>query len=331
MRNIKNILITGGCGFIGSNFIKFLINQKDFQGKIINLDKLTYAGNIENLKDIANNTRYIFIKGDIGNKKIVNKIFIQYSPDIIINFAAETHVDKSISKPSIFLKTNILGVYNLIQHAKKFWGTNKQKLFYQISTDEVYGSIEKGSFTEESPYQPNNPYSAAKASADHLVMSYFQTYKLPIIISNCSNNYGPYQNREKLIPKIINNILENKKLPTYGDGKNVRDWIFVLDHCKAIWEISKHGKIGEKYNIGGETEIKNIDLVNIICEIIAKKYKKQKNYYKNLITFVKDRKGHDKRYSINCEKLKKEFGWEKKYNFNKGIDYTIQWYLQQKK
>ena len=325
------ILITGGCGFIGSNFIPFLFKQNDFSGLIINVDKLTYAGNIENLKKINDkfgNNRYFFEKIDICDYKELEKIFDNYQPDCIINFAAESHVDRSIHGPKDFINTNIIGTFNLLELARKHWKDRDDVLFHHISTDEVYGSLGKtGYFYENTLYDPHSPYSASKASSDHLVKAYYHTYGLPVTISNCSNNYGPYQFPEKLIPLMINNMLEEKQLPVYGDGKNVRDWLYVEDHCSGICKIIKSGKCGETYNIGGENEWTNIDLLNLLCEKVAKAKNKQKDYYKKLITFIKNRAGHDRRYAINCDKIKKELDWKRDYNFEAGLDKTVKWYL----
>jgi len=330
---LKNILVTGGAGFIGSNFIHFIFNQTKFNGRILNVDKLTYAGNLENLKKIDSKLkgeRYFFEKADICNFERMKNIFSEYDIDTVVNFAAESHVDRSIFGPKDFIQTNIMGTFNLLEVAREVWEKEdySQLLFHHISTDEVYGSAEEGKyFFESTAYQPNSPYSATKASSDHLVRSYFKTYGLPITISNCSNNYGPYQFPEKLIPLIILNILEEKSLSIYGDGKNIRDWLYVEDHCLAIWKIINHGRIGETYNIGGENEWENIELVNFLCEKIAKIKGRDKDYYKKLITFVKDRPGHDRRYAINCDKIKNELGWRQNFGFEEGLDTTIKWYM----
>lgn len=332
-RKLRNILVTGGAGFIGSNFIRYLFNSDDFKGNIINIDKLTYAGNLENLEDIAKlyeGKRYFFKKTDICDFENIKEIFEKYSIDTVVNFAAESHVDRSIFGPKDFIQTNIMGTFNLLEVAREHW-KNKDKescLFHHISTDEVYGSIEGSDcFYEHTSYQPNSPYSASKASSDHLVRAYYKTYGLPVTISNCSNNYGPYQFPEKLIPLMILNILEEKPLPVYGDGKNIRDWLYVEDHCAAIWQILNHGQTGETYNIGGENEWENIKLVNSLCEMISELNRKEKDYYKKLITYVKDRPGHDRRYAINCDKIKQKLEWKQKYNFNEGLNKTIQWYF----
>ena len=332
-RRLENILVTGGAGFIGSNFIYFIFNQTKFNGRIINVDKLTYAGNLENLKEIDSKLkgeRYFFEKADICNFERMKSIFSEYDIDTVVNFAAESHVDRSIFGPKDFIQTNIMGTFNLLEVAREVWKKEdySQLLFHHISTDEVYGSVEEGEyFFESMAYQPNSPYSASKASSDHLVRAYYKTYGLPATISNCSNNYGPYQFPEKLIPLMILNILEEKPLPVYGDGENIRDWLYVEDHCLAIWKIINHGRVGETYNIGGENEWENIKLVNFLCEKIAKIKKKDKDYYNKLITFVKDRPGHDRRYAINCDKIKSELGWSRQFNFEKGLDSTIKWYI----
>ena len=329
----STILVTGGCGFIGSNFIHFLFRNSAFNGKIINVDKLNYAGNPENVEKISKqylDTRYFFEKVDICDLQHLEDVFLKYNPDVVVHFAAESHVDRSIHEPAGFIQTNIIGTFNLLELVKKYQSINKKNiLFHHVSTDEVFGSLgEKGSFNETSPYDPRSPYSASKASSDHLVRSYYHTYNLPVTISNCSNNYGPYQFPEKLIPLMICNILENKPLPVYGDGKNVRDWLFVEDHCSAIWKIISKGKIGQTYNIGGDNELTNIELVHTLCEKIAIIRNGNRDYYKNLITYVKDRPGHDKRYAIDCTKIKNELDWTQKVNFEEGIEKTIRWYVE---
>jgi len=330
MRELKNILITGGAGFIGSNFIRFLLTKTDFNGKIVNFDKLTYAGNPESLADLANDERYFFIKGDICHIEAVKHAFETHKIDTVIHFAAESHVDRSILGPADFINTNILGTFNLLETARNYWKNDfNGKLFHHVSTDEVFGSLgQTGYFTEKTPYDPRSPYSASKASSDHLVNAYFHTYELPITLSNCSNNYGPYQFPEKLIPVMIENMLEEKPLPIYGDGKNIRDWLFVEDHNCAVWTIMNNGKTGECYNIGGENEWENIKLVNVLCEIVAEQIGKEKDYYKKLISFVKDRPGHDARYAIDCTKIKQELGWKQAYTFDTGLRETVKWYLE---
>ena len=315
------ILVTGGAGFIGSNFIgSVLENLKD--SFVVNLDKLTYAGNLANLQDIEKRylDRYVFIKADICDKKVVQQIFKRYKFDYVLNFAAESHVDRSIEEPEIFLNTNILGTQVLL-NASLDLGIKK---FVQISTDEVYGSLEdEGCFTEDTPLAPNSPYSASKASADFLVRAYYKTYNFPCIITRCSNNYGPYQFPEKLIPLMISNALKDMELPVYGDGKNVRDWIYVLDHCEAVIKVLLNGKTGEVYNIGGHQEKMNIEVVEKILEILGKP--------KTLIKFVKDRPGHDRRYAIDSSKIENEIGWKPKIGFEEGLKLTIDWYLNNQK
>lgn len=334
MRKLTNILVTGGAGFIGSNFIRYVFEQTDFKGMIINFDKLTYAGNPKNLTDISEKfggKNYFFEKGDICDFKTVESIFKKYDVDTVVHFAAESHVDRSIFGPKDFIETNIVGTFNLLEVARELWKDRDDVLFHHISTDEVYGSLgETGYFYEDTSYDPRSPYSASKASSDHLVNAYFHTYHLPITLSNCTNNYGPYHFPEKLIPLMINNILQEKSLPVYGDGKNVRDWLYVVDHASAIWLIINGGKIGEKYNVGGENEWENIKLVNVLCEEMAKILGKETDYYKKLITYVKDRPGHDRRYAINCDKIKKELGWKQSVTFEEGLVNTIKWYLANK-
>jgi dTDP-glucose 4,6-dehydratase len=328
---MKNILITGGSGFIGSNFINYIFSLENFHSIIINIDKLTYAGNPENLQKISNkflNSRYFFEKIDIVNFERLEQVFLKYKPDIIVHFAAESHVDRSILGPREFINTNIIGTFNLLECARKHWVDYKGKLFHHVSTDEVYGSLnDEGFFFENTAYDPHSPYSASKASSDHLVNSYYHTYNLPVTMSNCSNNYGPLQFPEKLIPLMINNMLKGRPLPVYGRGLNVRDWLYVEDHCRAIYKIIQKGKCGETYNIGGENEIRNIDIVNILCEKMAKIKDKNRDYYKKLITSVKDRPGHDWRYAINMDKIKNKLNFKLSVTFEEGIMKTIQWYL----
>jgi dTDP-glucose 4,6-dehydratase len=326
---MKNMLVTGGCGFIGTNFIRYLLKESDFSGRVINVDKLTYAGNPENLFDIERDfpERYIFVKADICDREGIARIFNDYDIDTVCHFAAESHVDRSIVSPDAFIQTNIVGTFNLLESAKS--NRERLQLFYHISTDEVFGSLGKeGFFTEETPYRPNSPYSASKAASDHLVRAYYKTYGLPIIISNCSNNYGPYQFPEKLIPLIVVNALEGKPLPVYGDGRYVRDWLYVRDHCIAIWELIKNGERGNMYNIGGNNEVENINLVEMICDILDGLQKRKDNKSRReLITFVKDRPGHDRRYAIDSTKLKRELGWIPEESLETGIHKTIKWYL----
>ena len=330
-----NILITGGAGFIGSNFVVYFLKKyKNYN--VINLDLLTYAGNLKNLKEVENHPRYKFIKGDICNRELVEFIFDEYKIQGVIHFAAESHVDNSIKDPSIFIKTNVNGTFTLLDVAKKYWlkSSFSYKLecmscrFHHISTDEVYGSLpENGLFTENTPYAPNSPYSASKASSDMIVRSYQETYGLNSVITNCSNNYGPKQHDEKFIPTIIQNALVGAEIPIYGDGKNIRDWLYVLDHCKGIDLVFHLGKSGEVYNIGGRNERTNLEIVNKICSILDKKIP-QKKSYKKLITFVKDRAGHDRRYAIDASKIEKNLGWRADENFDTGIIKTVESYLK---
>jgi dTDP-glucose 4,6-dehydratase len=325
----KTILITGGAGFIGSHLTRlFVTKYPDY--KIVNLDKLTYAGNLENLRDIENAPNYTFVKGDITDIEQVQKLFQEHQFTGVLHCAAESHVDRSITDPLAFVKTNVMGTASLLQVAKEHWKDNYDgKLFYHISTDEVYGSLgAEGFFTEETPYDPRSPYSASKASSDHFVRAYYHTYKLPVVISNCSNNYGPYHFPEKLIPLCINNIIHSKPLPIYGKGENVRDWLYVEDHVRAIDVIFHKGKIGETYNIGGHNEWKNIDIIRELCRQMDTKLNRQKGESEKLITFVKDRAGHDMRYAIDATKLKRELGWLPSLQFEEGLSKTIDWYLK---
>ena len=328
---MKTILITGGAGFIGSHVVRLFVNKyPDF--KIRNLDKRTYAGNLENLKDIESKPNYEFVKGDIVDDDFIQDLFSKRNFDGVIHLAAESHVDRSISNPMEFIMTNIIGTVNLLNAAKYHWNDKtEEKLFYHISTDEVYGSLtDEGYFTEETPYDPHSPYSASKASSDHLVRAYHDTFGLPIIISNCSNNYGSFQFPEKLLPLFINNIQNNKPLPVYGEGVNVRDWLYVEDHANAIDLIFHKGKVGETYNIGGNNEWKNIDLIRKLCEIMDEKLLREKGTSEKLITFVKDRAGHDLRYAIDSSKLQNELGWSPSLKFEEGLEKTVDWYLENK-
>nr|MBP3680791.1 dTDP-glucose 4,6-dehydratase [Clostridia bacterium] len=338
----KRILLTGGCGFIGSHLVKLLVNKYP-NYLIVNVDKLTYCGNLDNLKDIENNENYIFIKEDICNFDKISKIFKEYDINGVIHLAAESHVDNSIKDPFIFVKTNVLGTVTLLQAAKEYWLETKNKyenkMFYHVSTDEVYGALEMDETKTEQPYGntffketdkyfPHSPYSASKASSDHFVRAYHDTYGLPIVISNCSNNYGGYQYPEKLIPLIFYNIVNEKPLPIYGKGENVRDWLYVEDHTRAIDLIFHKGKIGETYNIGGFNEWKNIDIVKLMINILDENLGKPKGYSEKLITYVEDRAGHDLRYAIDSSKLQNELGWKPLVNFEEGIRRTLQWYLE---
>jgi len=328
--NIKNLMVTGGCGFIGSNFIRYLLEEADFEGSVINVDKLTYAGNPENLSGISKRypDRYIFHKADICDAKQLGSIFLKHEVDAICHHAAESHVDRSIRRPEGFIQTNIIGTFNLLETARE--NAKKFLLFHHVSTDEVYGSLgEEGFFSEETPYRPNSPYSASKAASDHLVRAYHQTYGLPTVISNCSNNYGPYQFPEKLIPLMILNALEGKPLPVYGDGRNIRDWLYVRDHCEAIWTIMRSGKRGETYNVGGNSEIENISVVETICDILDETLPYPGgSSRRKLVTFVKDRPGHDRRYAINFNKLHETLNWAPRESFTTGLRKTIAWYLE---
>jgi dTDP-glucose 4,6-dehydratase len=327
----NNILVTGGAGFIGSHLVRLLVNKYPIY-HIINMDVLTYAGNLENLKDIEHKENYSFVKCDICNFKKVKQVFVDYKIDSVIHLAAESHVDRSIEDPFSFAQTNVMGTLSLLQAAKSYWENNfKDKLFYHISTDEVYGSLEKtGYFTEKTNYDPHSPYSASKASSDHFVRAFFDTYRLPVVISNCSNNYGSYQFPEKLIPLFINNIVNNKPLPVYGKGDNVRDWLFVNDHARAIDVIFHKGKVGDTYNIGGFNEWKNIDLIKVIIKTVDRMLGREEGSSEKLITYVTDRAGHDLRYAIDSSKLKNELGWEPSLQFEEGIEKTVKWYLDNK-
>ncbi|MDZ4070754.1 MAG: dTDP-glucose 4,6-dehydratase [Sediminibacterium sp.] len=323
----KKILITGGAGFIGSHVVRLFVT-KNPNYTIINLDTLTYAGNLENLKDIEHCTNYKFVKANILDAEALSKTFKEYQITDVIHLAAESHVDRSIHSPLDFVYTNIVGTVNLLNTAKQYWGSEQNHLFYHVSTDEVYGSLgETGFFTETTPYDPRSPYSASKASSDHFVRAYHETYNIPTVISNCSNNYGPNHFPEKLIPLFINNIIERKPLPVYGDGKYTRDWLYVKDHAIAIDLIFHKGKKGDTYNIGGFNEWKNIDLVKLLCKLMDKKLGRDEGESEQLITYVKDRPGHDRRYAIDATKLNKELGWQPSVSFEEGLSATIDWYL----
>lgn len=325
----KNILITGGAGFIGSHVVRLFVNQYP-QYHIFNLDALTYAGNLANIRDIESQPNYTFIKGDITDGPLMMDLFQKHSFDGVIHLAAESHVDRSISDPLSFIMTNVVGTANLLNAAKASWNGNFEgKLFYHVSTDEVYGSLHNPEdfFLETTPYDPQSPYSASKAGSDHLVRAYHNTYKMPVVITNCSNNYGPNQFPEKLLPLMINNILKGKPLPVYGKGENVRDWLFVVDHARAIDMVFHKGVIGETYNIGGFNEWKNIDIVHLLCRVMDRKMDKPEGSAASLITYVKDRAGHDLRYAIDANKIMKELSWEPSLQFEEGLEKTIDWYL----
>jgi len=323
---LKNVLVTGGCGFIGSNFVKYLISCRNYFPVI--LDKLTYAGNIINLNQ-ADKNKFALIKGDICDKELVNDLFIKYKFKGLFNFAAESHVDRSIDGPREFMQTNIFGTFSLLESSRNYFkNINHDFKFIHVSTDEVYGDLGEGEFFKEtSPYKPNSPYSASKAASDHLSKAWGHTYGLPVVITNCSNNYGPFQFPEKLIPLIIINCLEWKPLPIYGDGKNERDWLFVTDHCQSLETIFREGKIGETYNIGGNNVVKNIDIVKTICDVLDELKPSGKGSYRELISYVKDRPGHDRRYAIDSQKIYEELNWKPKISFSEGIKNTIKWYI----
>lgn len=329
----RNVLVTGGCGFIGANFVRLLLAERP-EWQVFNLDKLTYAGNPENLTDVADNVRYHFIHGDICNQQLMEDVFVEQAIDTVVHFAAESHVDRSITGPEAFVQTNVFGTFSLLEAARKAWlqgsGRAEDKRFLHVSTDEVYGSLgPSGYFTEDTAYDPRSPYSASKASSDHFVRAYGHTYGLPVLITNCSNNYGPYQFPEKLIPLMLNNALKGEKLPVYGDGANIRDWLYVVDHCEAIVRVIEQGAVGHAYNIGGHNEKKNIEVVELLCSLLDRKVGllPSGRPRRELITFVSDRLGHDRRYAIDAGKIEDHLGWTPRYTFEEGIEKTIDWYL----
>jgi dTDP-glucose 4,6-dehydratase len=333
-RDFRTILVTGGAGFIGSNFIHYLFEKTDFCGKLVNVDALTYAGNLESLSSVSKEfggKRYFFEKADIRDRAAIEAIFKNYEPDAVLHFAAESHVDRSILGPEAFVTTNVIGTYTMLDVARNAWKDRKDVLFHHISTDEVYGSLgDTGYFTEQTPYDPRSPYSASKAGSDHLAMAYYHTYGLPVTLSNCSNNYGPYQFPEKLIPLMILNMLEGKALPVYGDGKNIRDWIYVEDHNAAVWKIMREGEAGRGYNIGGENEWENIRLLGSLIELVSEEAKLDPAKIRSTIDYVKDRPGHDRRYAIDCSRIKKELLWKQDHSFDEGLRKTVRWYLDNK-
>jgi len=337
---MKNLMVTGGCGFIGGNFIRYVLTETNFSGRIINVDKLTYAGNPESLADVAEQFpgRYIFEQVDICDAKGIDRVFNEYAIDTVAHFAAESHVDRSITGPGEFIQTNIVGTYILLNAALMYWRSltpdlrplTSEFLFHHVSTDEVFGSLgETGAFSETTPYQPNSPYSATKAGSDHLVRAYHETFGLPTTMSNCSNNYGSYHFPEKLIPLVLLNAREGKPLPVYGDGMQVRDWLYVRDHAIAIWTVMQKGQRGETYNVGGRCEMPNLHVVEMICDLIDEMVGPLSEHAsrRELITFVKDRPGHDRRYAIDCSKIQRELGWEPEETFKTGLRKTVQWYL----
>ncbi len=331
----RNMLVTGGAGFIGCNFIRYILSEYD-DIQVVNLDALTYAGSLDNLRGLADPGRYYFIHGDINDRRLVDRTLRDFEIDTVVHFAAESHVDRSIAGPEAFVKTNIVGTFSLLEATRSFWLGDKKWdasccRFHHVSTDEVYGSLSKDDppFTEKTPYSPNSPYSASKAAADHLVRAYNHTYRLPVTISNCSNNYGPYQHPEKFIPTIIQSCVKRKPIPVYGDGSNIRDWLYVLDHCKGIDLVIRRGRIGETYNIGGGNEWKNLDIVNLICTLMDQ-FLPENAPHSDLIAFVKDRPGHDWRYSIDARKIKEELGWKPEEDFRSGVEKTVKWYLEEK-
>jgi dTDP-glucose 4,6-dehydratase len=334
----NTLLVTGGAGFIGSNFIHHLFNKSEFSGIVVNYDNLTYAGNEDNLKEIRDKwdeRRYFFVKGDIGDRQLLKETLARFKPQAIVNFAAESHVDRSIDMPMVFIDTNIKGTASLLEETLAYWKSiagieREQFRFLHISTDEVFGALtESGLFSETTPYNPSSPYAASKAASDHLVNAWHRTFNLPVLLTNCSNNYGPYQFPEKLIPLMIINCLQEKPLPIYGKGANIRDWLYVDDHCSALWQVLHHGRIGESYNIGGGNEIKNSDVVKNICAVMDNiKLRANGQSYQELITYVADRPGHDYRYAIDFSKIKNELGWKPSHSYHSGLEKTVKWYIE---
>ena len=328
----NTIVVTGGAGFIGSNFVNAWVQQG--LGKVINVDKLTYAGNLENLSEIQDNENHVFVQADIGDNEAIAKLLKEHQPKAVLNFAAESHVDRSIHAPGEFIQTNIVGTFNLLEEVRAYWGEmndedKKAFRFLHVSTDEVYGSLTASdpAFKETNPYEPNSPYSASKAASDHLVRAYHHTYGMPMITTNCSNNYGPYHFPEKLIPLVIHNALNGKDLPIYGDGSNVRDWLYVGDHCSAIRRVLEAGKLGETYNVGGWNEMSNLEVVHTLCDMLDQQRPKSSGSYRDQITYVTDRPGHDQRYAIDATKIERELGWKPAETFETGIQKTVAWYL----
>ena len=331
MRTFSTILVTGGAGFIGSNFIRYIFNTVSFPGTVVVMDALTYAGNRENLADIEQEhggRRFHFVRADIRERASVESVFQEYHPDSVAHFAAETHVDRSIREPEAFVQTNLVGTVNLLDAARHAWTDGGHEIFHHVSTDEVFGSLgASGGFSEESPYRPHSPYSATKAGSDHLALAWHHTYGLPVTLSNCSNNYGPFQFPEKLIPLMILNMLAGKPLPVYGDGRNVRDWLHVEDHAAAVWKIMTEGRAGERYNVGGRNERENLQLVRELCAIVARVTGRATRDLEELITMVKDRPGHDRRYAIDSTKIRRELGWAPSVGLVEGLELTVRWYL----
>jgi dTDP-glucose 4,6-dehydratase len=340
-RKLQNLLVTGGAGFIGSNFIRYLLRNEEFSGRIVNLDALTYAGNLGNLKDIENThrDRYFFVQGNICDAEVVASVFAEHDIDTVVHFAAESHVDRSIVGPAAFMHTNILGTFTLLEEARRSWQTKnpdgsaalrEDVLFHHVSTDEVFGSLgSEGKFSETTPYDPHSPYSASKAASDHLARAWNHTYQLPLTVSNCSNNYGPYQFPEKLIPLMILNMRDGKALPVYGNGSNVRDWLHVDDHSSAIWAILRLAPSGETYNVGGKSEKSNLELLHLLIEVVSAQTAIPVEILQKLITFVKDRPGHDQRYAIDSEKIERQLGWRPARTLRLGLEETVAWYLTQ--